>query len=395
MKVVGFIFFMVVLLKSSVQYAQITYTLDSLIKRAELSSYYLRSSETDIMQKRSLQLSAVNIPNPEILAESPTGLFYTIGVLQNLDFPSVYILQSKIARQNVHQSEKLLEIQRAELRYNLATLYTEIQYYSSLTALLYKQDSLLDSIKGLMNTRKDIGDINGMEYSLVMNDYGQAHIKYLQARTDMLKIYYQIKYLTQISDTIVFSELVYPDFNEKILYDTGAYLNNLEIQYNEFQSMILKSELQLEKQKSLPGLVFGFLNQGEMYTPLRNQFRFGLTVPTWFWQNAGNISAARSRLKMQQYQNKGDELKIKSDIVSLRETILATDQIVKFYASEIITNTEQLVSYSEQLMNTGLTGRYIYLRTLKDTYDIQVVYLDNVRRLHHEINMFKFLTNQL
>lgn len=55
----------------------------------------VQAASLQVVQSQQLQKSSVSIPNPEVLAESPSGEFYTIGVTQSFDFPGTYVRQSQ------------------------------------------------------------------------------------------------------------------------------------------------------------------------------------------------------------------------------------------------------------------------------------------------------------
>lgn len=58
----------------------------------------MQISDLKVQRGKAEEKAAINIPNPEIVAESPSATFYTIGVLQQLEFPSVSFRQHRRLR---------------------------------------------------------------------------------------------------------------------------------------------------------------------------------------------------------------------------------------------------------------------------------------------------------
>ncbi len=88
-------------------------------------------------------------------------------------------------------------------------------------------------------------------------------------------------------------------------YDSASLVSNASIQVSKQTENINEKNIELQKSKALPGLAFGYFNQGEKSTPVSNRFRFGITVPLWFWQYKSNISAAKTSLEVSQQKTVG------------------------------------------------------------------------------------------
>ena len=56
-----------------------------------------------------MEKKATHIPDPELILESTTGDFMTIGVQQSFDFPTVYARQKQLAEQQTELSTKAKE----------------------------------------------------------------------------------------------------------------------------------------------------------------------------------------------------------------------------------------------------------------------------------------------
>ena len=119
------------------------------LSEAEAVSLYLarspgiKAAALQTGQSRSLQKAAVNLPNPDIMAESPTGDFMAVGVLQSFSFPTVYGKQVQLARQQTELSKKAEAVSTAEAVWHVKSAYLGLQAAMAVLEQLRKQDSLL------------------------------------------------------------------------------------------------------------------------------------------------------------------------------------------------------------------------------------------------------------
>ena len=92
------------------------------------NSAALKVSGLLIRQNNELLKSAKNFKNPDVILESPTGEFYTIGVTQTLDYPTVYKKQSLLQKQQIILSEKEKVITENDIKFRVKSLYLILQY---------------------------------------------------------------------------------------------------------------------------------------------------------------------------------------------------------------------------------------------------------------------------
>lgn len=390
-----FIIYIGVLFFHSSLFSQQILTLDSALSKAERINFFIKSDESNILQQKQLQTSAINIPNPDFIMESPSGTFYAFGILQTLDFPSVYILQSQLAKQNILLAEKNRDITVANVRLNTSTAFVEYQYLQQKRKILQIQDSLYTILATNSQKQFDVGEIDYLASTYAASMAGEVHLKYILAKQQLEGANIQLKTFTGMVESFDVDSLRLPDIGLLLVEDSTAYRNNKQMLYLQQVSGVLKKQVQLEKHKALPGLVFGYLNQGSEATPTALKFRVGITIPLWFWQYSANISAAKKGLEAIIYQTQGNTLKLQSDISILRSQLNAYYEIVIYYQMQGLIQSQELINTATRFFNAGLSDYQQYLRTLNDAYQIQLNYLEQLRNLNHAINMYKYLIGQL
>ncbi|MFX4424019.1 hypothetical protein ABTA75_19275, partial [Acinetobacter baumannii] len=85
---------------------------------------------------------------------------------------------------------------------------------------------------------------------------------------------------TGIKDSISVEPLVVTQSQPQFLYapDSTTLLSNPAVQLLQQQENVAKQNILLQKSKALPGLAFGYFNQGERTTKWLNRFRVGVTI---------------------------------------------------------------------------------------------------------------------
>ena len=100
---------------------------DSAVRNSPMVS----AAQYQVLQQQQLKKTAFNLPNPEFVAESPTGDFYTVGALQTFDFPSVYFKQSQVYRQQEQVAVAGQQVTQNEVKYQAKLLYLQLQFLSA------------------------------------------------------------------------------------------------------------------------------------------------------------------------------------------------------------------------------------------------------------------------
>ena len=73
------------------------------------------ASNLTIQQQRQLVRGSINLPNPEVFVESPTGNFYTASITQSFEFPTVYTRQKQLQKQQVVLAEREAKLTASEI----------------------------------------------------------------------------------------------------------------------------------------------------------------------------------------------------------------------------------------------------------------------------------------
>lgn len=361
---------------------------DSVLKRAPA----VQAASLQVVQSQQLQKSSVSIPNPEVLTESPTGEFYTIGVTQSFDFPGTYIRQNQYQKEQTKLAGFGKAISSLEVKFQVHRIYLNAQYQFALLNLLMKQDSLYKSLSDAADKQYNGGKLDLVQKTFANLQYGEVHLKVGSAQVEYEMSLQQLALLTGITSTFTVDTLKLDLKHEK---------PNVTLAASPYLAFALQQEIvsrrlwQVERNRALPGFAVGYLNQGPMSTPIGFRFRAGITVPIWFWQYSGRIQAAKTGVRMAEFQSQSQQQQLSLQLITAQSSMSKATNALMFYEDTGLKQAEIIENAAQKLFTTGLTDYSTYLRTLNDSYSIRFNHLEAVRNYNEASLELNFLSGNL
>ena len=377
--------------------AQIVLTESEAVSKALTNNKNIQAASLQVKQQQQLLKSAINLPNHDFFWESPTGKFYTGSITQSFEFPTVYSNQYRLQKQQIAVSQKEKQLTEAELKYRVKLLYLEVQYADSLTRQLYIQDTLYEKIMLSAIRQFKAGQIDYLQQTFAETQYGEVHNQYQQSITRASSLKSQLQWFTGIKDSISVEPLVIsftaPQFS--FTPDSTALFANPAVQLLQQQENVAKQNIVLQKSKVLPGLAFGYFNQGERDTKWSNRFRFGITMPLWFNQYKGNINAAKTEQQVIQSKQQGLQQELSAQVINANSEMQTNWQSVQYYQQTGLRKAQEVITTSQRFFVSGEIDYISLLRNSNDAYTVYQKYLEAVRNYNLSVINHKYLMGQL
>ncbi len=355
----------------------------------------ISAADLVIKQQKQLLKSSINLPNPELFVESPTGNFYTGSFTQSIEFPTVYSKQYQLQKQRIGLVEKEKTVTEAEIKYQIKQLYLLLQYEDTLQKQLHIQDTTYEKITNSASRQFDAGQIDYLQKVFTESQYGEIHNQYLQSQINGRNLQNQLQFLTGLNEPFRAVPLTNQLSDIAILQDSVSLISNPSFQLYKQTEVISQKNIELQKSKALPGLAFGYFNQGERTTPIGNRFRFGITVPLWLWQYKGNINAAKTELDINKQKTNGLQQQIAVQIIQAQNGLEINEQSLKYYQTTGIKKATEIINTAKRFFASGETDYINYLRNINEAYSIQLKYIEAIRNYNQSILSIKYLTGTL
>ena len=377
--------------------AQQVLTEDEAVSKALANNKNIQAASLQVKQQQQLLKSAINLPNPEFFWESPTGNFYTGSITQSFEFPTVYSNQYRLQKQQIGVAQKEKQLTEAELKYRVKVLYLEIQYADSLASQLYKQDTLYEKIKLSAIRQFRAGQIDYLQQTFAETQYGEIHNQYQQSLVRASSLKAQLQWFTGIKDTISVEPLAISlsQVQLSLAPDSTALFANPALQILQQQENVAKQNIALQKSKALPGLAFGYFNQGERDTKWLNRFRVGVTIPLWFGQYKSNINAAKTEQQVIQSKQQGLQQDLSAQTINTSSEMRTNWQSVQYYQQTGLRKAQEVITTSQRFFVSGEIDYISLLRNSNDAYTVYQKYLEAVRNYNLSAINHKYLMGQL
>lgn len=377
--------------------AQQLLTENEAVAKALANNKNIQASSLQVKQQQQLLKSAINLPNPEFFFESPTGNFYTGSITQSVEFPTVYSNQYRLQKQQIGVAQKEKQVTEAELKYRVRVLYLEIQYADSLNRQLYIQDTLYEKIKLSAIRQFNAGQIDYLQQTFAETQYGEIHNQYRQSQTRAAFLKSQLQWYMGIRDSITVEPLAVALTQSPFLLipDSTVLLSNPSIQLLQQQENVAKQNILLQKSKALPGLAFGYFNQGERTTKWSNRFRLGVTIPLWFGQYKSKINAAKTEQQVIQTRQQGLQQELSAQVINAAGEMQTNWQSVNYYQQTGLKKAQEVITTSQRLFISGEIDYISLLRNSNDAYTVYQKYLEAVRNYNLSVINNKYLMGQL
>ena len=375
--------------------AQRVLTVEDAVAAALQQHPSAKAAILEVEAKKMAEKAALNLSNPEINAESPTGEFYTIGVLQSFEFPTVYKRQKQVAQAETALAQAGAAMSQNELRYQIRSAYLDIQTLEYQTSTAKKRDSLYQKIAAAAVRQMDAGAIDFLQKTLLENEAGKAHQTYkttaqqLQTSKAILSSWLNGAAIDSIlplsADTLFLSAgfvhknpATSPYFDAKNLatlsINTAEAAGNPLIRYTQQEITLKEKEVKLAQSKALPNFSVGYMNQGLRNTPLDYRFRASIGVPLW-------VGQYRAATKSAQTESEAVAARLEAQIQAhvqatqrlLSEAVQAKWQL-DYYQQTALPRSQSLIAAALRLNEAGQTDYITFLRTLDEAYAIQSEY---------------------
>ncbi|MFN0031273.1 MAG: TolC family protein [Flavobacteriales bacterium] len=356
--------------------AQRIITQEEAIQLAIQQHPLLKAYNSRVGASHAMEKTAVSLANPSIYTEAPTGNFYTIGISQTLEFPTVYSRQSAALKAQTDVSIKQLELVKRELILEVSKAFAEAQYAVTLAENLRLQDSLYSALQLAAQRKFDAGEIDAMQNSFATLQHGLVHQQWMKAQHDERIALHQLTHSFADSSLVtvaLFHEAQIQTFNVEMKPQSAII--------DLANSVVLASEKNLSAQKSraMPGLMFGYLNQGQRGSDSQYNFQAGITIPVWWWQYSAKNKATKAAHEAAKFELQATELEVHTLQVQHLEELQSAQINLNYYIQSALPLAEQLRNQSQRFFEAGESDYMQHLRTLNDVLQVRIQYITAAR----------------
>ena len=368
-------------------FSQTPVSLETAYEKAVENNLQVKSGQLKIDYHHRIKNSAAVVDPLNITAEigqlNSAYADNAISVNQKLRLPKFYQSQNQVLMEEWKNAMLTLEVQKLQLKRELALSYNNLNYLDEKQKLLEKADSIYSQYYQRADLRLRAGESNILEKTTAENYRSQAEIQLQNLMKDREVSQHQLNYL--INDAQYYTNLKGGFYIMELMSDGNYDGNATVLKQYEQQKNIENAKLNAEKTKLLPSVNLGvtsatqygfgadekFYDRGKRFQsgligvdlPLFNTAQKSIIEGQKINQQIAdnNYQIAVKNLKNRYAVTFGESLKLKSELEYYRSKGLKNAQTIFFTANLLLKEGE--INYLEytMLVNQSLEieNRYI------------------------------------
>lgn len=351
----------------------------------------IQAAAFEVKAKRSAQKAAFNLPNPEINAESPTGEFYAVGVLQSFEFPTVYGRQKQVAKAETGLARAGQRMSENELRYQVRSLYLETQVAEYQSRQWAERDSLYAVIASTAARQFSSGEIDFLQKNWAENEAGKVHQERIAAAQIRNVLRQNLSTLTGLEDLGTLLPLAADTLSLDSDFDLSG---SPTIEYAAQTAKVAEMQVDLANSRALPNFSVGYLNQGPRNTPMDYRFRASMGIPLWAGQYSASTKAAKAESQAAVARTQAQSQAVLLESQRARTTFTNALAMVQYQEKEALPRGQSMIDAAVRLQASGQVDYVTFLRTLDEAFSIQRDYIEQLRALNSARISLRYLLGQ-
>jgi outer membrane protein, heavy metal efflux system len=336
-----------------------------------------------LLEAEIIQTKRENIPANPVFeigmfpgSNGATGTKKVYGISQSFDFPTIYLLRSKIAKQNATKLEFDYLVHRQAVLEKAAIAYVDFIFHLLQEKILIERQKNAVELNKLIQKQFEIGDAT-------IIDANKAQFQLLHSKSELQQLQKNILVLEKelellnggkeiiINDTSYFN-IPIPTIDSlisqaKTLHPITKSLEHLN------KAAILNSKL--AKQNWLPGFDVGYESEIDP-DGSRKGFKFGIEVP--LWNNAISVKQAKANELYIATEVEFQNLKIENKIFQLYHKTIENKKLMAVYKESIEKFSN--LDFLKNAFDAGQISLIEYLNELTFYYNS----MDNFLNIEHE-----------
>ena len=387
--------------------AQKPISLESAYEKAFKNNLNLKSGQLRIDYQDKIKKSHAVIDPLNVSGE--IGQFvsaYTdtkFSVNQTVRLPGFYNSQKQVLMEEWKNSILSLEVQKWQLKREIALIYNELNYQNEKEKLLLRADSIYTNYYKRAELRLKKGESNILEKTTAENYRSQAEIQLVNLKKDREVSLYQFNFLIN-DETIYSNENVnfyeISEFNR----DSNYAGNPAVLKQLEQQKSIELAKLKAEKSKLLPTFNIGYNNSSMYGTGADDKFyeksaRFhsgviGVGIPLFNGAQKSLIEGQKINQLIAENNYEIGSKNLKNQYEMLFGAFEKLKSETDYYQSKGLKNAETIMKTANRLYDEGEINYLEWSILINQSLEIQNKLIDTQKMLNEKIIQLNNLTQQ-
>ena len=385
------------LIVPGIGFAQTPISLENAYEKAfqnnlNLKSGQLRIDYQDKIKKSYAIIDPLNISG-EIGQINSAYVDNKFSASQTIRLPKFYNSQKMVLEEEWKNAMLTLDVQKWQLKREIALVYNNLNYLDEKQKLLKKADSIYSTYYKRSELRLKAGESNILEKTTAEAYRSQAEIQLQNLLKDRDVSLYQFNYL--INDGELYRNEKGTFYNSDLLFDENYGGNPFVLKQLEHQKNIENAKLEVEKAKLLPSFNLGINSttmkgNGADDKVYNGMHRFqsgmiGVGLPVF---NSGQKAVIEGQKINRQIAENNYEIAVRNYKNQYAKTYGEYQKLkaeIDYYKTKGLKNAETIMFTANLLSKEGEINYLEYTILVNQSLDIQNKYIDAQKSLNDKI----------
>ncbi len=325
------------------------------------------------------------------------------SVSQTLRLPGFYNSQKQVLIEEWKSSVLNLDLQKWQLKREIALIYNELNYQNEKQKLLLKADSIYTNYYKRAELRLKKGESNILEKTTAENYRSQAEIQLANLKKDRETTLLQFNYL--LNDETFYTNENSDFYQLSFINQDVKYAGNpVILKKLEQQKSIELAKLKAEKSKLLPTFSIGYNNSSMFGTGADDQFynrsaRFhsgmiGVGIPLFNGAQKSLIEGQKINQLIAENNYEVGSRNLKNQYSSLFSEYEKLKNETDYYKTKGLQNAETIFKTANRLYYEGEINYLEWSILTNQSLDIQNKKIDTQKLLNEKIILLNNLTEE-
>lgn len=387
--------------------AQTPITLQQAMDIALTNNRAVKNERLKSEYQQKLIKSGINIPVTEFFGEygqiNSLHNDTRLGISQNINFPTVYIRQKNLLKEEWKSSVLNINMQEAQLKKQVAQVFYSLIYFQHKKDLLQNTDTLFSEFLDKAILRFQVGESNILEKVTAENQRGQIAIQLLSLAQDIEIV--QLQFQLILNTEIIFKPIESVHQNNIVAeIDSTSMLLHPEIQFLQQQQQIAKATTKVERSKLLPDITISYNIMGmrtvgaddKIYNgaPQFQSAQIGLGIPIFRGSQRAKINTSKLNESIVANDYERNLKNFENDYHSAFIAYHKFEEIVHYYENIALEHAETIRTTANKQFLNGDINYLEWVLLINQAITIHSNYIEAVKNRNNagaELNYYNNL----
>jgi len=387
-------------------------TLDEVISLALIQNSELQAQQLNVDAKSIIRRSSFEMPKTELNFEY--GQFNSgqndnsFQISQDIPFPTIFSKRSQLFEEELKGSELQMQVSVNNIRTQVKSLYTSIEYLNNRKKELQFLDTLYSELVTAATIRFNSGETNLLAKTTAEVKRGELLLLLKSNEAEIEIAYSSLRSLVNSGRDFVIAESVsYKPLLLEMTADTSVLNSNPSIKLMYQNAEIVNRSMKLESAEMLPDFNLGYANQSiiglqniegsEVYYgggKRFSSFNVGIKLPLTFFNGNARIESKEVKQKSLLKEAENGKLILRAQLEKAYQQYSQGLSHIKHYEELALPNSEIILSTARISYASGEIGYIEFLQSLQTVTDIRLGYLDSINELNQTVIGINSLINK-